>query len=247
MSEIIQFTEKRKAQYRGEHHSDIEKWGDYCFVPLDIPRFHNPEFVKWFFEKALPVKQLRSVNGFTNYGDSSFDSVDVDINQGVGSGMWEENIQPDFLTLFPDIYNDIMKYFPFQNLEKITCWSSNKAVSWHRDHGRWTDNPSSFRIIIHDENPSQTLYVAEHRPDTKLDISNKFLIPRLDETNSFVWNNLRLQHGSEFIPGHRKILLILARYTLDTYRYHDLMERSVKKYKDNILLSNYKISDFVNI
>ena len=140
-----------------------------------------------------------------------------------------------------------MKYFPFQHLEKITCWSSNKAVSWHRDHGRWTDNPSSFRIIIHDENPSQTLYVAEHRPDTKLDISNKFPIPRLDETNSFVWNNLRLQHGSEFIPGHRKILLILARYKLDQDRYHDLMERSVKKYKDNILMSNYKISDFVNI
>jgi hypothetical protein len=161
--------------------------------------------------------------------------------------MWEENIQPEFLTLFPEIYSDIMKYFPFRHLGKIACWSSNKTVLWHRDNSRWTDHPSSFRIIIHDDNPVQTLHITEHRPDTKLDISNKFSIPRLEETNSFAWNNLRLQHGSEFIPGHRKILLILDRYELDPDRYIDLMERSVKKYKDNILMSKYKITDFVNV
>lgn len=249
MFEINLFTEKRKAQYQAKYHSRIEKWGNYCCVPLDIPRFHSPKFVRWFFEKAIPIKQLKSVNGFTNYGNSSFDSVDVNITEDVGqaSKMWDENIQSDFLKLFPEIYNDIMKYFPFQHLEKITCWSSNRAVSWHRDHGKFTDNPSSFRIIIHDENPSQTLYVAEHRPDTFLDVSNKFLIPRLDDTNSFVWNNLRLQHGSEFVPKYRKILLLFSHYHLDLDRYDDLMERSVRKYKDNILVSNYKITDFVNI
>ena len=253
ISEIEFFTTLRQQQIlKPDYRSDIEKWGNYCYIPLDIPKFHNSKFVEWFFEKAVPVRKLKSDISTDQYGGTNFDSIDVNIDQWQGGGIWEQNNQNDFLTLFPELYNDIITYFPFKYIGKITCWSSNQHVRWHRDYSRFTDNPSSFRIMIHDENPKQTLYIAENLPDTKIEVSNKFLIPRLEETNSFVWNNSRLKHGSFFNftlnkVHPRKILLILDRYELDADRYNDLLERSVKKYQDNVLMSKYTLSDFIKL
>ena len=62
--------------------------------------------------------------------------------------------------------------------------------------------------MIHDDNPSPTLHIEEFKPDTNIPEPNtKKYIPNLEDTNSFVWNNLRTRHGSDFHPGNRKILL----------------------------------------
>jgi hypothetical protein len=250
MSEKEIFSQSRDHQIkRQDRIEEIEQWGKYCYVPLDIPRFNEQKFINYFFERAQPIRKLKTdVSSSSTPGYSNFDSVDVEFdNRYPGLGIWHENFQNDFLDHFQDFYNKIMEYFPFRSISKFAFWSSNNQIQYHRDQSRFTDNPNSFRIMLHDENPIQTLGIVETLPDQLLDQSNRFMIPRLAETNSFAWNNLRTKHGSTFDYKHRKILLMIDRYELDVDRYHDLMRRSVEKYADQVLVSNRDITDFVNL
>jgi hypothetical protein len=249
MSEKEIFSQRRDHQLQWPNRiKEIERWGKYCYVPLDIPLFNEQKFINYFFERAKPITKLKPDIASPVSGKSNFDSVDVEFdNQMPGLGIWGDNFQNDFLDNFQDFYDRVMEYFPFRAISKFSFWSSNTEVRYHRDHSRFTDNPSSFRIMLHDENPTQTLGIVETLPDQLLNPDNKFMIPRLAETNSFAWNNLRIKHGSTFTYKHRKILLILDRYELDIDRYHDLMRRSVEKYADHLLVSNLDVTDFVNL
>jgi hypothetical protein len=117
-------------------------------------------------------------------------------------------------------------------------WSSIKEIPWHRDQTKFTDFPGSFRISLYDENPESTLKLVDCLPDESIQDNSEFILPRLDETNSFVWNNLRTKHSSTFDPKFRKILLIIDSYTLDTDRYNKLLEKSIEKFKDSLMISN---------
>jgi len=224
-----------------------EQWGNHCCVPLDIPRYDYPEIVSWFFDKAKPVYKLKSDIANPEYGMTNFDSVDIFITDKIEDHIWSVNPQQEFLTLFPNIVERILKDFPLKSIRKLILWSSHKHVRFHRDHTKFVDYPSSFRIMLYDENPIQTLSLEECLPDQKSTMVNQFAIPRLTDTNSFVWNNLRTQHGSFFLPNFRKIILIIDWYELDVPRYHELLERSVVKYNNRIMFSDKNLNDFVNL
>jgi hypothetical protein len=243
------FTSKRSEQLK--HNPELietEKWGQYCCVPLDIPRYEYPEIVEWYFERATPIHKLKPDIASPGYGVNTFDSVDIFLNSDIENHIWSINPQQEFLTLFPNILDRILQDFPIKTVDRLSFWSSRQKVKYHRDHTKFIDYPSSFRILLYDANPIQTLKLTECLPDQKvLPTSSKFPIPRLADTNSVVWNNLRTQHGSTFIPSFRKIILILDRYTLDVERYHELMERSVKKYNDHLMISDRNLNDFIHI
>jgi hypothetical protein len=243
------FTDRRLDQLKyNPELIDIERWGKYCYVPLDIPRYDYPELVTWYFDRAKTIYKLKSDIANPDYGMTNFDSVDVFVKGKIEDHIWSTNPQQDFLTLFPDVLERMYKDFPFKSIDRLNIWSSHRGVRYHRDHTKFIDYPSSFRIMLHDTNPIQTLNLGEVLPDEPEDSSfSKFFIPRLSDTNSFAWNNLRTKHGSFFIPPHRKIILIVDKYELDVDRFHDLMERSVKKYQDNLMISKRLLSDFVNI
>jgi hypothetical protein len=248
------FTDRRLEQLKYDPELiDIERWGKYCYVPLDIPRYNYPEFVDWYFEKAKIIHKLKSDIAYHDYGMSNFDSVDVFLNNKVEDHIWSTNPQQDFLKLFPDIVDRLYTDFPFKSIGRLNIWSSHRNVRFHRDHTKFIDHPSSFRIMMYDNNPVQTLSLTECLPDQyqEKEIEEtevyKFSIPRLPDTNSFVWNNLRTKHGSFFIPNFRKIILIIDIYELDIKRYHDLMEKSIKKYHDHLIISNRNLNEFVNL
>ncbi len=218
--------------------SQTEKWGQYCLIPLDIPRFDHPELVDWFFKSCEPTYKVSKDIANDRTGVTNFDAIDVlPTNETNQQDIWTLNVRQDFMTEFKDVYNKIMDHFPFKTLSRIRLWSSTKNVLFHRDHTKFVDFPGAFRIMLYDENPDQTLSLIESLPDTLDDLSKKFPIPRLSDTNSYVWNNLRTKHGSEFIPGFRKIIIILDRYELDIDKYQTLIERSVDKYRANCLIS----------
>jgi hypothetical protein len=125
-------------------------------------------------------------------------------------------------------------------------WSSNKEVTYHRDHTIFVDYPSSFRIMLFDENPNQTLKIYPSLPGEIIEPDHKFILPRVKNTNSFVWNNLRIKHGSDFDPTYRKILFILDRYELDINRYKQLIQRSITKYQNYALLDSNPISSYIH-
>lgn len=243
------FTERRLEQLKcNPELLGTERWGEYCYVPLDIPRYHYPELVNWYFERAKTIYKIKSDIANPEYGMTNFDSVDVFLSGTPEDHIWTVNPQQDFSTLFPEILERLYKDFPVKSIDRLNFWSSHRGIRYHRDHTKFVDYPSSFRIMLYDTNPIQTLALTEHLPDQIEDGSSfKFFIPRFPETNSFVWNNLRTKHGSFFIQSFRKIILIIDKYELDVDRYHELMERSVNKYRSSLLTSNKLLGDFVHI
>lgn len=239
MKEREFFTQRRKE------HLDIwpeltlaEKYGQYCLIPLDIPKFDCPSLVDWFFKKCQPSYKVSVDVASNRVGHTNFETIDVlPTNETNQQDIWTLNVQQDFMIDFRDVYDSIMEYFPFKSLSRIRFWSSTTNISYHRDHTKFVDFPGAFRIMLHDENPQQTLNLIQSLPDTPDNMSSLFPIPRLVDTNSYVWNNLRTKHGSTFQPGFRKIIVILDRYDIDIERYDDLIVRSIKKYQENCLTS----------
>ena len=247
MSEKDNLTKYRLEQ----NHNLVElekKWGRYCYVPLDIPKFENQEIVDWFFKKCAPSKKIKADIAASDYNDTLFNAVDVFVQEPLGGDyhIWEINPQQDFFQLFPEFFKTIQKEFPFEFIGRIIFWSSINDVPPHRDQLEFLDFPHSFRIILHDENPNQTLSLIEHLPDTPDDFTNEFSIPKLEETNSFAWNNLRVKHTSKFIPGHRKIIILLIGQ-VNKDRYNNLMERSVQKFDQYAFKSNLTLDNWVKI
>jgi hypothetical protein len=225
-----------------------ERWGQYCCVPLDIPRYDYPEVVSWYFERAKTIHKLKPDVANSEYGMTNFDAVDVFLTSKIEDHIWTVNPQQDFLTLFPEVIKRIFQDFPVKSIGRLSLWSSHRNVRFHRDHTKFIDYPSSFRIMLYDANPIQTLKLVECLPDQpERELITKISIPRLPETNSIAWNNLRTKHGSFFIESFRKIILIIDRYELDVDRYHELMERSVEKYHNQSMISYRNLNEFVHI
>ena len=132
---------------------------------------------------------------------------------------------------------------PFKEIWRIRLFSSTKAVPIHRDHSKFIDFPGAFRIMLHDTNPTSTLNLIDSpfKKPTK-----NFILPRLDDTNSFAWNNLRTKHGSLFNKNYTKILAVLDYGEIDVGKYISLMDRSISKYRDYVMLSNNSINDYIN-
>jgi len=242
------FSEMRKKQLIDfPNLSSLEQWGNYCLIPLDIQRFEYPDLVEWFFQKALPTYRTKSDSFYRTTGQTQFDAVDVIPDNSYQEDNYAINLRQDFMTDFKYVYDRIMECFPFTSLSRIRMWSSTKDIPYHNDYNKFIDFPNAFRIMLYDENHSQTLSLIPSLPDRDIDINKKFFIPRLSSTNSYVWNNLRIKHGSKFFQGKRKIVMILDRYDLDIDRYNTLIKNSVDKYQAECLMSNESIEKFVDI
>lgn len=225
-----------------------EKWGGYCYLPLDIPRFECPEIVEWFFQHSKPtVKVSADIATNNTGGNSTFNAIDVmPTGETVQDDIWTLNVRQDFLTTFPEFYNKIMEHFPFKEIHRMRLWESKENVIFHRDHTKFLDCPGAFRIMLYDTNPVSTLSLIDSLPDAANNFNSLFRLPRITETNCFAWNNLRTKHGSMFNSNYRKIVVILDRWELDIDKYLDLMTRSVSKYANYAMVSNRSIGEYIN-
>ncbi len=249
MVEKTYLTQQRQQQLEKEPYLKVlEQWGNYCYVPLDIPRIEYPEVVEWFFDRCKPTSKVRSDIAGDTYGDTEnlFDTVDVSFtDKEYAFQIWKLNLQNDFIDLFPQVYEKIMDEFPFKSIENFRFWSSRSGIRFHRDQTRFVDYPGAFRINLEDTNFISTLRLVESVPGSDIANSPKFTLPRLEDTNSFVWNNLRTEHGSLHNKKFHKILLIIDNYELDINRYNLLIERSISKYSDHLMVSKKTLEEFV--
>lgn len=222
-----------------------EKFGKYMFVPLDLPpiRPNDPEkFKTWYMSHAKQVlKKKADVAGPPQYGGKTFLSIN---SPKFRDPIWENNTRYDLFIHFPEI-KQAMRALPFREVPQYMIWSSQRIVSPHRDQGPWVDLPISFRIMLYDENPGPTLYLKKHVPD-QVTYAMSFKLPRLDETTTFAWNNVRTKHGSSFDPAYTKILMILGQACPDLDQYEDLLTRSVEKYKESVFLDDAPLSSYIN-
>lgn len=224
-----------------------EMWGRYCFTPLAIPCIADPIIQEWFLNYKKPITKIKPDIAGNTYGESNFESIDIFDNESPND-VWSSNQYKNFKTDFKDFYNQLMDLLPFKRLESFSFWSSTRLISPHRDQTVFVDLPLSFRVMLYDSNPEQTLWVKECPPG-KFSFdqpADKFFIPRLDSTNSFAWNNLRVIHGSDCVPEYYKILLIINFAEIDWFKYYKLIEQSVDRYEKNLLVSNSVLGDYVN-
>lgn len=231
-------------------YSDLEKtYGKYLYLPLDVPKilpYDLEKFVDYYFS----VAKVR--HGFA-YGGTGKRSIDRQMfpvflsidGPNSPDPLEETNIREDFPKLFPEIIEQIYEYLPIDNSIDIgySLWSAKRSVREHRDKQRMLDLPINWRIKLYDTNPKETLYIIPDPPNT---INQKQFLKIPEDSNTFAWNNLRVLHGSDFIPGHRKILMIpLFGHYVNENKLVDLLDRSVSRYKEFTMVDTYDIKNYV--
>jgi len=220
------------------------EYGKYCYLPLAVPIIFDDKIVDWFFESRKAITKIKSDVADQKFGYSLFNSVNVCLDERyrVNSPIWSDNDYPNFKQEFPHFYQQMMDSLPLKEIPRFSFWNSTNRIASHRDHSCLLDLPNSFRVMIYDENPVDTLYLYE---DSEFGTGEKTYVSRHDETNSFVWNNLRVEHGSDYISGYSKILLIINNFIPDYQKYKNVIENSVSIYSDKILISENSIDNFI--
>ena len=248
------FTEQRfnnLSRYDEETKKHIlrleEKFGNFGFIPLDIPIFSNENFFHWYFENAVPsIKQNKDVA--TEYtGGSSFLSIDVLPDwYDTSKSVWSKNIV-DIKNKWPDLWQQFYDQLPFKEIIGLSIWSSTTDIIAHRDQSLFLDLPLEFRIVM-DKNSNNNFWVSEVLPNTSVEDKIKTVeVSTKLGTNSFAWSNLRTQHYSKFNPDYKKITFIFHwANKIDWIKYESLIERSIEKYQDNCLISLKNINDYVD-
>lgn len=232
---------------------DLEKkFGKICFTPLDVPIIKardSQKFVEWYFANSkLAIKQNKDIaNEYT--GAPSFLSIDKmpEIHY-TSKSIWTKNLINNFEDQWPDLWQQFYDYLPFDNIIGLSMWSSTRDIIPHRDPTLFLDLPLEFRILLHDVNPEENLFVKETLPNSDIDqLETTYPVPNNIDTNSFVWSNLRSQHTSVYNSKYKKIILIFHRTNIINWnRYEILLEKSYLKYRDHQLISQYNIQDFIN-
>lgn len=252
-SELVNYlTSNRKYQTSHYFNNDpkifeIErKYGKYLLVPLALPLFEVPDkehFMYWWRKHAIrPVKQKGDyVASVTNY--SPFESIDL--VQKIGDD-WNLNLQTEnFKKEFPYLWQQFYDLLPCDDLLVINLWSSIQEFPEHRDSAELIDCPNSFRIKLYDENPEETLFVFDN-PTKPYHCEQPTFFPRLPTTNSYMWNNLRVMHGSVYDPRYKKVLAVIIGL-INLERYNSVLTESINVYEKHCLVSKYSLENYVNI
>ena len=255
MRKIIKDEKELFTKYRNifitEETKSVEDWQEYAYIPLDIPRFDKPKIVDWFYRNKKETKKLNHTPLNPSIAEVGFNTAEIYYN---GSSVLSRrtarfrtiNERPDFIEEFPDFYDQILEVFPFKSFNYLMFLNSIADIEFHRDQETMFDGPSQVRIMMHDTNPTPKLGFVEVKPNEIPNLSNIHYETRLPETNSLVWNNLRVKHGSYYDPNYKKLILGILDYELDMPRFHDLMKRSVEKYKEYAMIVSGPTSNYVN-
>jgi len=263
---IKQLRNHELASYPTEQVLDLEqKFGKYCYVPLDVPNIqaNNQDFLSLWFNKNSTVFSKDHQEGY----NSGWKCINV-FNHGHSKSKIKRNNRPEFLKLFPEIQEQIHEYLPFDFSQPFGfwLWSSVEQVVPHRDPSNgFVDVPKSFRSFITDTNTQSHFYLLENNNYSNIKNAetpkinfkqletvngvpkNSFLIPQLPDTNTFAWNNLRVEHGSVKRENEFKIMIYYDYdNTIDWNKYEKLFNRSVSKYHSQCMVSDRPLSYFID-
>jgi hypothetical protein len=239
-------------------YSEIEKqFGKYLFLPYAIPKIEirDLEFFKdWFFNNSKhSIKLVKDLSSGLIPVESkpylTIDSIDETWNP-----IFSKNSVPEIFNIFPELFEQIHEYMPWVGPDNFrwNIWSSCKDIIPHRDFSSCLDLPIAMRIKLFDSNEEETLKLLV---DPIKDHNNEYVtIPKLTDTNTFGWNNLRTKHKSVFYGDPFRKILFIWRDSIKTEKQltqlADLLEKSVEKYKNiegQVLIDTNDVSDYINI
>jgi len=222
-----------------------QQFGKYIYVPLALPVFELPDkehFMSWWDRHA--IKPQKKVSEFLA---PEIDYVSAEAINLIEKHkhLWTPNLQTDnFIKEFPRLWQQFHDLLPI-DIISLKMWSSFIPFKEHRDPGELIDIPMSFRIMLFDENPEQTLFILDN-PTKPYYCGEDIQIPRVPNTNSWAWNNLRVKHGSVYTPGYKKVL-VLTTGIVNVKSYEKLMNKSINIYKDYCITSKYSLENYVDV
>jgi hypothetical protein len=214
-----------------------QTYGNFCLLPYDVPiikPLDTGKWLEWWDSRAQLVTKLAlDISGVDVNPDHKIYSIDNFKDDHLN---WGTNLDHDIEKEFPELFEQIAEYLPW-NMDTVrwSVWSSIWAIPWHRDSEVYFDMPVSMRIKLYDDNPTETLMLRKCPKDQDPTLI-RFKLP--EESNTFAWNNLRVEHGSIKFKKHKKMLMIFH-YSpgIKWNKLADILDRSVNKYK------NYAVID----
>lgn len=234
--------------------SELEKaYGKYLFVPFDIPLIKPKDeeaFVSWYKAKSLrSVKKMSNIANPNGIGNNHFFTINGSANE---DEVWSQNVVDDTFILFPELKEQLLEFFPITYLGRWRMWNSTEKIKAHRDDDTMIDCPMALRVKLYDTNPAETLWITKENAlgviDTTTVAGPHIHLKTRSETNSFAWNNLRTFHGSEYDPSFYKILWIITCDTnLHVNRYVDIMDRSISKYTESLIIDSDPREIYYNV
>lgn len=254
--ELVTESRKREALRRwgdSKFNQLEQKYGQYLFVPLDVPLIkshRHDDLVSFYYEYAKLAERLKE--DIAGSMDDTYRAKFLSLNSSAteAGDVWSKTYRPDFEITFKDLFDQIYEYLPIEQGSKInyTIWSTQNPVVMHRDHTSLLDLPLNFRIKLYDDNPSETLLIKNCLTDGVYQYQRTCQpIPLPKETNTWTWNNARVVHGSTHNSNHKKMLMILEDLKIDWVKYEKLLEKSLIRYKDHLMIDNtYQHYDYFN-
>ena len=224
-----------------------EKYKNIKWLPLDIPKIEIPdieEFKALWEQESIDTIRIKTdaAEPWAKENHPLGEKSSWHVPAFKGLHLYQHELSPlEDHSFTGKIYKgdnkqlkrileQAFEYFPIHTFTSIFIWQSVEEINPHQDQGAFWKCPTEFRVMLHDENPEPTLYVADiERGDI-----NYVDLPK--DTNSFCWSNGTQLHGSDY-KGKKKFLLAVAGVQ-HSIKSEELFERSVKKYKDQL---NYKL------
>lgn len=232
---------------------ELEKaYGKYLFVPFDIPLIKPKDeeaFVSWYKRKSLrSVKNMPNISNPQGIGNNHFFTINGSAN---ADEIWSQNVVDDTFILFPELKEQLLEFFPITYLGRWRMWSSTEKIKIHRDDDSMVDCPMSLRVKLYDSNPAETLWIRKENAietgDAIPSAGPHVFIKTRPETNSFAWNNLRTFHGSEYASFYKILWIITCDTNLHINRYVDIMDRSISKYNESLIIDSDPREIYYNV
>jgi len=231
-----------------------EKYKGIIALPLALPRFELDsvdEFWNIWNEEKARVDRQHIDRGAVGKDPSKvskeytqWDGIAMyeDLSM-LGNAAWRTKLSPAMAKSQPMYIKSIFERLPFVKIRSIRLWSSNCTIPAHYDgnmpailDGKLRF-PTEIRLFLDDQNPRETFWltpVNKHKPHTAIPEEDRYYVKLPDDTNSFAWNNEDFLHGADYIPPHRKILVVIKGW-VDVDRLEALLDESIAKYPEYIL------------
>lgn len=226
------------------------KYRNIRWMPLDVPKIQLDdfdEFLNFWETECIDVvrvkpctaepwtKENHPLGNYSNYYKPQFKGLhfytkNPDTFETSENGIFAHKYFSH--QMFKKIIEQLHDYLPFDEIKHAKIWESVKPVYPHRDQTFFWNCPTEFRVMLSDNNPKPTLYVA----DIEFGDINYIDLKELD-TNSFCWSNGSQIHGSDFNGGKKHLICIDG--VLHPKKLENLLDRSIAKYKDKI---NYNLN-----
>ena len=241
-----------------------QKYMGIPYVFLDIPRIVPDEhFVDMFHEQSRYVRRLEKTTGYPfSAEEAAARSLEDPLfkNEYTDQG---SNWRGFFLTPtrdttmnhvvidggkeFPKLFEQLHTYLPVNSIDKIRCWENQYPIGLHRDiEEQYSGVPTSLRIMLDDNNPEPTFWLAPKPSDKKgwgyerinpannnrqgvtddaifVDTTNK------TGSNTFVFNNYEFCHAAKKNANYNKILMFIVP-NWNWVDYEKLLDRSIEKF-----------------